>query len=107
MKISGFTIIRNAIINEYPAVEAITSILPVVDEHVQREIILTLPEFICDSERTEISLELIHLVHSTPDDLLKWIEDNNIRVIAISNTENLNQKLKDIFSINEHQRHPK
>jgi hypothetical protein len=34
MKISGFTIIRNAIINDYPAVEAITSILPVVDEMV-------------------------------------------------------------------------
>ncbi len=34
------------------------------------------------------------------DLFLKWIEDNSIRVIAISNTENLNQKLKDIFSIN-------
>lgn len=34
MKISGFTIIRNAIINDYPAVEAISSILPVVDEMV-------------------------------------------------------------------------
>lgn len=34
MKISGFTIIRNAIINDYPAVEAISSILPVVDEMI-------------------------------------------------------------------------
>ncbi len=34
MKISGFTIIRNAVLNDYPAVEAITSILPVVDEMV-------------------------------------------------------------------------
>lgn len=34
------------------------------------------------------------------DLFLKWIEQNSIRVIAISNTENLNQKLKDIFSIN-------
>ena len=34
MKISGFTIIRNAIINDYPAVEAIRSILPVVDEMI-------------------------------------------------------------------------
>lgn len=32
MKISGFTIIRNAVINDYPVVEAILSILPVVDE---------------------------------------------------------------------------
>lgn len=34
MKISGFTIIKNAVINDYPVVEAITSILPVVDEMV-------------------------------------------------------------------------
>jgi len=34
MMISGFTIVRNAIINDYPIVEAITSILPVVDEMI-------------------------------------------------------------------------
>ncbi len=34
MKISGFTIIKNAIINDYPIVEAITSILPVIDEMI-------------------------------------------------------------------------
>jgi hypothetical protein len=34
MKISGFTIIKNAEQNDYPIVEAITSILPVVDEMV-------------------------------------------------------------------------
>ena len=34
MKISGFTIIKNAIINDYPVVEAINSILPVVDEMI-------------------------------------------------------------------------
>lgn len=34
MKISGFTIIRNAIINDYPIVEAIKSVLPLVDEMV-------------------------------------------------------------------------
>ena len=32
MKISGFTIIKNALLNDYPIVEAITSILPLVDE---------------------------------------------------------------------------
>lgn len=31
MKIAGFTIIKNAVLNDYPVVEAITSILPVVD----------------------------------------------------------------------------
>lgn len=34
MKISGFTFIRNAIKNDYPVVEAITSILPVCDEFI-------------------------------------------------------------------------
>ena len=34
MMISGFTIIRNAVNNDYPIVEAITSILPMVDEMI-------------------------------------------------------------------------
>ncbi|HOZ78319.1 MAG TPA: glycosyltransferase family 2 protein [Ferruginibacter sp.] len=34
MKISGFTIVRNAVKNDYPVVEAIRSILPVVDEMI-------------------------------------------------------------------------
>lgn len=34
MFISGFTIIRNAVLNDYPVVESIKSILPVVDEMI-------------------------------------------------------------------------
>lgn len=34
MKISGFTIIKNAVLNDYPIVEAIKSILPLVDEMI-------------------------------------------------------------------------
>lgn len=34
MKVSGFTIIRNALVNDYPVVEAISSILPLVDEMI-------------------------------------------------------------------------
>jgi DNA-binding NtrC family response regulator len=34
------------------------------------------------------------------DLFLKWIDENNIRIIAISITDTLNQKIKDIFSIN-------
>jgi hypothetical protein len=34
MKVSGFTIVRNAIKNDYPVVEAITSILPLCDEFI-------------------------------------------------------------------------
>jgi hypothetical protein len=32
MKICGFTIIKNAVINQYPVIEAIKSLLPIVDE---------------------------------------------------------------------------
>ena len=34
MKVAGFTFIRNAVKNDYPVVEAITSILPLCDEFV-------------------------------------------------------------------------
>ena len=64
MKISGFTIIRNAIINDYPAVEAITSILPVVDEMV-----VAVGESDDDTEGLirSIGSDKIRIVHSTWD----------------------------------------
>jgi hypothetical protein len=34
MKVSGFTFIRNAVKNDYPVIEAITSILPLCDEFI-------------------------------------------------------------------------
>ncbi len=34
MKVSGFTFIRNAVQYDYPVVEAITSVLPIVDEFI-------------------------------------------------------------------------
>ena len=34
MKVAGFTFIRNAVVNDYPVVEAIKSILPICDEFV-------------------------------------------------------------------------
>jgi len=34
MKVAGFTFIRNAVKNDYPVVEAITSILAVCDEFI-------------------------------------------------------------------------
>jgi hypothetical protein len=58
MKIAGFTIIKNAVKNDYPIVEAIRSILPVVDE-------------------------MIVLVGDSQDDtigLIKAIDDNKIQI---------------------------
>ena len=57
MKISGFTIIKNAIINDYPIVEAITSILPMVDE-----MIVSVGD--CDDETKQ-------LIASIPSDKIK------------------------------------
>ena len=46
-----------------------------------------------------IIIDKIHEITNI-DLLLNWIDINNIRIIAISNNNMLNQKLKDIFSIN-------
>lgn len=57
MKISGFTIIKNAVINDYPVVESISSILPVVDE-----MIVLIGD--CEDNTEE-------LIRSIPDDKIK------------------------------------
>lgn len=68
MKVSGFTIVRNAVKFDYPIVEAVTSLLPLVDEMIVS---------IGDSEdNTEalirsINSPKIRIVHSTWDKTLK------------------------------------
>lgn len=64
MKISGFTIVRNAILNDYPVVEAISSILPVVDE-----MIISIDKGEDDSEAVirNIGSDKIKIVYSTWD----------------------------------------
>jgi hypothetical protein len=68
MKVGGFTFIRNAVRNDYPVVEAITSILPVCDEFV-----VALGN--CDDE-TEglirgINSSKIKIINTTWDDSLR------------------------------------
>lgn len=53
MKITGFTIIKNAINNDYPIVEAIKSILPVVDEMI-----------VLLGDSSDATNELIHSIQS-------------------------------------------
>ncbi len=60
MKISGFTIIKNAVINDYPIVEAITSILPVIDE-----MIVSVGD--CEDETRK-------LIESIPSDKIKIVD---------------------------------
>ena len=68
MKISGFIIIRNAVINDYPVVEAIRSVLPMVDEMIVS---------IGDSEDDTLGLiqsiasDKIRIVHSVWDPTLR------------------------------------
>lgn len=68
MKISGFIIIRNAVINDYPVKEAIGSLLPVVDEMIVS---------IGDSEDDTLSLiqsidsPKIRIVHTVWDPALR------------------------------------
>lgn len=69
MKISGFTIIKNALQNDYPIIEAITSILPVVDEMV-----VAIGNSSDDTEKVirSIGSDKIRIVHSVWD-----VEHNN------------------------------
>ncbi len=68
MKISGFIIIRNAVINDYPVIEAIQSILPLVTEMIVS---------IGDSEDDTVGLiqsiksDKIRIVHSVWDPALR------------------------------------
>ncbi len=68
MKISGFTIIKNAIKNDYPIKEAILSILPVVDE-----MIIALGDSDDDTASLieSISSPKIRIVHSVWDPSIK------------------------------------
>jgi hypothetical protein len=68
MKISGFTIIRNAVINDYPIVEAITSILPVVDEMI-----------VLIGDSTDGTVDLIKSIDSPKIKIHHSVWDNTIR----------------------------
>lgn len=68
MKISGFTIIKNAIINDYPIVEAITSILPVVDEMV-----------VLAGDSTDATKQLIQAISSPKIKIYDSVWDKSLR----------------------------
>lgn len=68
MKVTGFTIIRNAIKFDYPVVEAITSILPVCDEFLVA---------VGDSE--DETLLLIKNINSTKIKIIETVWDDSLR----------------------------
>jgi transcriptional regulator with PAS, ATPase and Fis domain len=74
-------------------------ILPNSDVYEAKDLQKDIIDDIVILQNRAIIIDKIHEITNI-DVFIKWIEDNAIRIIAISNTENLNQKLKDIFSIN-------
>jgi hypothetical protein len=68
MKVAGFTFIRNAIKNDYPVVEAITSILPICDEFV-----VALGNSDDDTEKliTGINSPKIRIIHTVWNDNIR------------------------------------
>src|SRR3978361_1653931 len=68
MKISGFTIIKNAVINDYPIVEAITSILPVVDEMI-----------VLIGDSSDATKELVQSINSEKIKIFDSVWDQSLR----------------------------
>lgn len=68
VKISGFTIIRNAVVNDYPIIEAVSSILPVVDEMI-----------ISVGDNQDSTMELIKTLNSPKIKIITSTWDPNLR----------------------------
>lgn len=68
MKVSGFTIVRNAIKYDYPIVEAITSILPICDEMI-----------VAVGNSEDDTLGLIQSINSPKIKIIETVWDERIR----------------------------
>jgi hypothetical protein len=68
MKVSGFTIVRNAIKFDYPAVEAILSILPVCDEMI-----------VAVGRSEDDTLQLIRSINSPKIKIIETVWDDSLR----------------------------
>lgn len=69
MKVSGFTIIRNAIKYDYPVVEAITSILPLCDEFI-----------VCLGNSEDETQALIQSINSPKIKIVPSVWDDSLRI---------------------------
>ncbi len=76
MKVTGFTIVRNAIKYDYPAVEAITSVLPLCDEFV-----------VAVGQSDDATLALIQSIDSDKIRIIETVWDDSLktggRVLAV------------------------
>jgi hypothetical protein len=89
MKIAGFTIIKNAVVNDFPIVEAIRSILPVVDEMI-----------VLIGDSTDETIALIESIGDPKIKIHHSVWDKNLRkggkVLAIE-TDKAFQLIDDSF----------
>jgi len=69
MKISGFTFVRNAIKFDYPVVESITSILPIVDEFI-----------VSVGNSDDGTLQLIESIGSPKIKIFQSVWDENLKI---------------------------
>lgn len=88
MKVTGFTIIRNAIKFDYPVVEAITSILPICDEFV-----------VAVGNSEDETLQLIKNINSPKIKIIETVWDDSLRqggqVLAIETNKAFDAISKD------------
>ena len=68
MKVSGFTIVRNALKFDYPAVESISSLLPLVDEMV-----------VAVGASEDATLQLIRDINSPKIKIIETVWDDSLR----------------------------
>ena len=68
MKISGFTIVRNAVKYDYPVIESINSILPIVDEFI-----------VSVGKSDDGTLQLIQSIQSPKIKIIESIWDDSLR----------------------------
>jgi hypothetical protein len=68
MKVTGFTIIRNALKFDYPVVEAITSILPICDEFI-----------VAVGNSEDETLQLIKQINSPKIKIIETVWDDSLR----------------------------
>src|SRR5258706_12511825 len=68
MKVSGFTIIRNAVKYDYPIVESITSVLPLCDEFI-----------VAVGNSSDNTLGLIQAINSPKIKIIETVWDDDLR----------------------------
>ena len=68
MKVSGFTFVRNALKYDYPVIEAITSVLPIVDEFI-----------VAVGHSEDATLELIKSIPSGKVRIIETVWDDSLR----------------------------